>query len=197
MRQKLELSQKDLARELGTSQNAIYRLESPKAVRPNISTLERLAEFFDVGLVVRFAPFSEIADWTLNMQPETIEVPNFEDDLGFTERKEPALAGISTTNTYDLTIAAGGTNGGASLESLGNNRAVQALLSSSPAAAAEAGPLERMQSTSIPTGTGQKPLSDLAIGASAGVVYIDSHRPKGEGRRMLRKYLGRRRRVHA
>src|SRR3954470_24944561 len=63
MRQRLDLSQKDLARALGTSQNAIYRLESPKAIRPNISTLERIAEYFDVGLVVRFAPFSEIADW--------------------------------------------------------------------------------------------------------------------------------------
>ena len=89
MRQRMELSQKDLARELGTSQNAIYRLENPKATKPNISTLEKIAAFFRVGLIVRFAPLSEIVDWTLGMSDHSIDIAGFENDPGFIERKAP------------------------------------------------------------------------------------------------------------
>src|SRR2546423_1089205 len=80
MRQKRGMSQKDLARELGTSQNAIYRLENPKYGRPNISTLQKVGTFFHVGLIVRFAAFSEIVDWALNLSVASIEVPPFEED---------------------------------------------------------------------------------------------------------------------
>jgi transcriptional regulator with XRE-family HTH domain len=119
MRQKKEMSQKDLARELGTSQNAIYRLENPKYGRPNISTLRKVASFFDVGLVVRFASFSDIADWTLKMSPQSIDVPSFEADLGFIERMPidaaravasqisaqwPLAAAAGTTTPYMQTV---------------------------------------------------------------------------------------------
>lgn len=88
MRQKREMSQQDLAKELDTSQNAIYRLENPKAHKPNISTLEKIAAFFGVGLVVRFAPLSEIVDWTLDMSPASLDVPAFDQDPGFVEREQ-------------------------------------------------------------------------------------------------------------
>ena len=91
MRQKGEMSQKDLAHKLETSQNAIYRLENPKYGRPNISTLKKVASFFGVGLVVRFAAFSELVDWTLNISQRSIDVPSFAEDLGFVERKPMAL----------------------------------------------------------------------------------------------------------
>ena len=99
MRQKQELSQKDLARELGTSQNAVYRLENPKSTKPNISTLERIADFFGVGLVVRFAPFSEIVDWSFNLDQRSLVVPSFEDDPGFIERKKPGASATAATLT--------------------------------------------------------------------------------------------------
>lgn len=82
------MSQQDLAKELDTSQNAIYRLENPKAHKPNISTLEKIAAFFGVGLVVRFAPLSEIVDWTLDMSPASLDVPAFDQDPGFVEREQ-------------------------------------------------------------------------------------------------------------
>jgi transcriptional regulator with XRE-family HTH domain len=121
MRQRLDLSQKDLARALGTSQNAIYRLESPKAIRPNISTLERIAEYFDVGLVVRFAPFSEIADWTLNLAPECIDVPSFDADLGFVDRKPPATDDAGSGSTA---MSANINEGSTSHTRTGNNCAL-------------------------------------------------------------------------
>src|SRR4051794_60727 len=64
MRQRSNLTQSELAQRLGTSQNAIYRLENPLYGKHSVSTLKKVADFFDVGLIVRFAPFSEIADWT-------------------------------------------------------------------------------------------------------------------------------------
>jgi transcriptional regulator with XRE-family HTH domain len=94
MRQKREMSQQDLAKDLDTSQNAIYRLENPKAHKPNISTLEKIAAFFGVALIVRFAPLSEIVDWTMDMSPASIDVPSFDQDPGFIEKK-PAQASMT------------------------------------------------------------------------------------------------------
>jgi transcriptional regulator with XRE-family HTH domain len=101
LRQKKEMSQKELARALGTSQNAIYRLENPKYGRPNISTLKKLASFYDVGLIVRFAPLSEIADWTINLSPGSMNVPDFAHDPGFIERKPPEAANAIAAGVQD------------------------------------------------------------------------------------------------
>src|ERR1035438_9197238 len=53
LRDRQELSQEELASLVGMNQNAIARLESPERGRPTITTLKRLAEAFDVALVVR------------------------------------------------------------------------------------------------------------------------------------------------
>src|ERR1700682_5297213 len=88
------MSQADVARQLGTSQNAIYRLENPKYGRPNISTLKKAASFFDVGVIVRFASFSEIADWTTGLSEISMDVPDFDHDTGFIVRKPLERAGV-------------------------------------------------------------------------------------------------------
>jgi len=44
-------------------QNAISRLESPDYGKATLTTLKRIASAFDVGLVVRFVPFTEFVDW--------------------------------------------------------------------------------------------------------------------------------------
>ena len=98
LRQREEMSQKDLARALVTSQNAISRLESPKYGKLSISTLKKIASVFDVGLVVRFSPFSEVVDWTTKLSEQSISVPSFASDTGFIERRSPAsddLRGVS------------------------------------------------------------------------------------------------------
>lgn len=71
-RDKLGWSQERLACESGMNQNAISRLESPDYGKPTLKTLKRLAKAMDVGLIVRFAPFSELVDW-LSGTPRTIE----------------------------------------------------------------------------------------------------------------------------
>jgi len=45
------------------NQNAISRLESSNYGKPTITTLKRVAAALDVGLIVRFVPFSEMIDW--------------------------------------------------------------------------------------------------------------------------------------
>jgi transcriptional regulator with XRE-family HTH domain len=86
LRQEAGMSQEELAKKLGTSQNAISRLESPKYGKPSISTLKRYASLFDVGLIVRFVSYSRLIDWT---EPDefSILVPPFAKDTGFIEEE--------------------------------------------------------------------------------------------------------------
>jgi transcriptional regulator with XRE-family HTH domain len=81
-----------LAEKADMLQPRISGLMSPGKTRPNIDTLRRLAEAFDCGLAVRFVPFSELAAWSEQFDPESFNVPDFEHDPGFVARKEPNIA---------------------------------------------------------------------------------------------------------
>ena len=63
IRERLGWSQAQLAEEVGSNQNAIYRLESPHYGKATLTTLKKVATAMDVALVVRFVPFSELIDW--------------------------------------------------------------------------------------------------------------------------------------
>src|SRR5262245_54552070 len=81
MRASRRWTQKELAEKAGMKQGRISVLENPNyegAV--NIKTLLKLAQAFDVGLIVRFAPFSEIADWSTEMKREHHDVPSFTEE---------------------------------------------------------------------------------------------------------------------
>src|SRR5690242_1086142 len=71
-------TQQKLAQLTGMLQPRISGLMTPGKVRPNIETLRRIAEAFDCGLIVRFAPFSELARWSEEFDPENFSVPDFE-----------------------------------------------------------------------------------------------------------------------
>ena len=83
-------TQATLAEKSGMLQPRISGLMSPGKVRPNIETLRRIAEAFDCGLVVRFAPFSELARWSDEFSPDSFQVAAFDDDTGFIEHKPQA-----------------------------------------------------------------------------------------------------------
>lgn len=76
-------SQKELADQLGMTQEGISRLESLDYGRCTLTTLKRLAAVFDVALVVRFEPFSKLVDWVATLSSEDLAVPDFEHDRGF------------------------------------------------------------------------------------------------------------------
>jgi transcriptional regulator with XRE-family HTH domain len=82
MRNRKGWTQKQLADRAGMAQGRISLLESVNyegAV--NVKTLVKLAEAFDVGLVVRFAPFSEVAEWSTRLSREHHLVPDFADEM--------------------------------------------------------------------------------------------------------------------
>lgn len=87
MRERRELSQTELGDMLGMNQNAIYRLESPHYGKATLTTLKRVAAAFDVALIVRFVPFSQLVDWISGtpfvdrgLSSESLSVPSFEDE---------------------------------------------------------------------------------------------------------------------
>jgi len=85
MRQERGWSQAHLAKLLGTSQNAVYRLESPQYGKYSITTLRRLASIFDVGLAVWLVPFSKLVDRVTHLSTDDILVPSFDADPGLQE----------------------------------------------------------------------------------------------------------------
>src|SRR5580698_1488306 len=70
-------TQATLAEKAAMRQPSISGLLTPGKTRPNIETLRRIAEAFDCGLIVRFAPFSELAKWSEEFDPESFNVPSF------------------------------------------------------------------------------------------------------------------------
>lgn len=93
LRDKEGWSQQRLAEEIGSNQNAVYRAENPSYGKQTITTLKKIAAAFDVALVVRFVPFSELTDWVSGtprviegLNSEALDVSDFD-----TEEKEGKL----------------------------------------------------------------------------------------------------------
>ncbi len=82
LRQSRGWSQEELAERVNMAQETVSRLENLSYGKYTLSTLKRLASAYDVALVVRFAPFSQLVDWVANLSPEDLAVPDFEHDRG-------------------------------------------------------------------------------------------------------------------
>jgi len=82
--------QEDLTERSGMKQSRISAIETPGKVSFTLETLRRLASAFDVALLVKFVPFSELVKWEESFEPDAFFVPPFEEDAGFIDRKGPA-----------------------------------------------------------------------------------------------------------
>ena len=84
--------QRDLARELGNPklQPMISRYENPDYGKYSITTLLELAAAFDVALIVRFAPFSELVEWDFKATRETLAPARYSKDKGLSSLTESA-----------------------------------------------------------------------------------------------------------
>jgi transcriptional regulator with XRE-family HTH domain len=118
-RDALGWTQEKLAAEAEMNQNAIYRLESPAVGRPTLTTLKRIAAAMDVGLIVRFVPFSEMVDWVSGtpridhgLTNRSLAVPSFERELENgsleTSRSEQAWATLGRNANRRYKAASGG-----------------------------------------------------------------------------------------
>ena len=73
-------TKKKLAQEAGMSPSRITVMEDPSYEKFTLTTLKRLASAFDVALIARFAPFSDLVNWVAELTPEKLETSEFERD---------------------------------------------------------------------------------------------------------------------
>lgn len=80
LRERNGWTQQQLAERVGSRQETISQWENPNYGRYTIKTLKSLASVFDVGLMVKFAPFSEVVEWNANLTPGQLAPPNFDEE---------------------------------------------------------------------------------------------------------------------
>jgi len=81
LRKQREWDQKRFADEAGMLQPRISAMEKPGHGSLTLETLKRLAAAFDVALIVRFAPFSELLRWSDKFSPDDFSILGFEGEL--------------------------------------------------------------------------------------------------------------------
>ena len=86
LRKQRNWTQAELAKHSGMEhQERISKLENPDNPGFTLNTLKELASGFDVALIVRFVPFSELAEWKINLTSKLLEAESFEHDSYFEE----------------------------------------------------------------------------------------------------------------
>lgn len=92
LREKLGLTQTELARRAGMAQERISKLEDPNyEFIPKIPTLLKLASVFDVPLIVRFGSWRELFGWETELSPAKLAPATFDEEL---PRLENMASGI-------------------------------------------------------------------------------------------------------
>lgn len=90
------LNQGEFGELTGMHQARISQIENPDYERMSLTTLKRLASALDVALIVRFAPFSELVDWSLKMAYSDLAVPEYDRDPGFRDRESTVVGAHRT-----------------------------------------------------------------------------------------------------
>lgn len=109
LRNKQELNQSELAKKMGKKQPLISSWENPDYGKYSLQTLKDLAKAFDVGLLVRFVPFSTLIDWTVNLTPDIIAPASFRDEQSSHIAKQTfsPTATDETINQIEAYLASG------------------------------------------------------------------------------------------
>lgn len=82
MREDRGWTQAELGQRAGMVQERISVIENPDAGQPSVNTLLRLASAFDVALIVRCVPFSQLVEWAAGLTHENLAPPSFDADPG-------------------------------------------------------------------------------------------------------------------
>lgn len=75
------LTQKELARLVGTKQSAISRTEDPEYGSYSIPMLQKIAHAFDCALIVKFAPYSVLARESASLSPHQLFVKSYVEEM--------------------------------------------------------------------------------------------------------------------
>jgi len=92
-----ELTQKEFGELFGINQEEISRYENINYSRFSLSTLKKLARAFDVGLMVRFISFGELAEHDLTLSSESLKAVSFPKDPYFKEEVASSVLDQNTT----------------------------------------------------------------------------------------------------
>ena len=94
-------TKRELAQRAGMSPTRITVMEDPSYEKFTLTTLKRLASAFDVALIARFTPFSDLVDWVADLSPDKLQAPEYEkDSLSHTSAlpaKEPQISLVTST----------------------------------------------------------------------------------------------------
>jgi transcriptional regulator with XRE-family HTH domain len=107
LRKARDLDQREVGERLGNPklQPMISRYENPDYGRYSIKTLLELAAAFDVALIVRFAPYSELVEWDFASSPAQLAPPAFADDKRLAEITAEVHCAIDEQATYQQACA--------------------------------------------------------------------------------------------
>jgi transcriptional regulator with XRE-family HTH domain len=93
LREKKGWKQSELATRSGKNQGNISHWEDPDYGRYSLTTLKDMAMAFDVALLVKFIPFSELVEDMVNLSETRLLPPSFVDE----QTHEHILAYVSAT----------------------------------------------------------------------------------------------------
>lgn len=99
LREQRSWTQKELADRAGVTQVWISRIENPNYSGFSIKTLLKLASAFDIGLIVRFVPISNLVKWELQLSPESLQAVSFNEDPYFRETEETTQQEYNTASS--------------------------------------------------------------------------------------------------
>lgn len=81
MRQTRGWTQKEFASKLGTSQSVVSGLEQLRWTNwPTITTLNRVAHVFDVGLIVQFVPWSQLFSEFVGSSKDSLNISGWKEE---------------------------------------------------------------------------------------------------------------------
>lgn len=106
LREKLGLTQTELAKRAGMAPERISVLEDPNyEFIPKIPTLLKLANVFDVPLIVRFGSWRNLFEWETQLSPADLAPATFEEELEDLEFAAVANTALWTWNTdHEFTV---------------------------------------------------------------------------------------------
>jgi transcriptional regulator with XRE-family HTH domain len=81
LREEHTLTQTQLAEKAQTTQTVISRLEDPNYGNLTLNSLLKIAAAFDIGLLVKFVPFSRLLLEFQDLSPKTLSVQSFIEEL--------------------------------------------------------------------------------------------------------------------
>ncbi len=105
LRNRQELTQAGLAKLLDVTQPDVSPWENPDYGSYTLTTLKELANAFNVGLLVRFVPFSKLVGWTGDLTSDLIAPPSFSEEKKYALTSGLIASGtIKDNDPYDLSF---------------------------------------------------------------------------------------------